>query len=170
MYGEVAMDNLRESMKVFRLALQAGYLQQAYRGLIDFFSDLRKRFQTHYPEYFISSMYYGYLDMTYFAVVNAFLKERQLKIAIVFDYDSFSFEVWLSGVNREIQKKHWKLIKEMNWKEYTLCDDPTKEDHIIRKILVKEPDFSDSDMLGDQIEEGTIDFLDHVQAFMGAHA
>ncbi len=70
------MENLRESMKAFQFALQAGYLQHAYRGLMDFFSDLRKRFQTHYPEYLISSMYYGYLDMTYFAVVSEFLKAR----------------------------------------------------------------------------------------------
>lgn len=164
------MENLRESMWIFQSALQAGYLQQAYRGLMDFFGELRKRFQNAYPEYSISNMYYGYLDMTYFAIVTEFLKARQLKIAIVFEYDSFTFEVWLSGVNRGVQKKYWKLIKEKNWEEFALCDDPTKEDHIIRKILVKEPDFLDSDMLGDQIEEGTIDFLDHVQAFLGAHA
>ncbi len=73
-------------------------------------------------------------------------------------------------MNRGVQKKYWKLIKEKNWEEFALCDDPTKEDHIIRKILVKEPDFLDSEMLGDQIEEGAIDFLHRVKAFLNAHA
>ena len=92
---EVGMDSLKKSMKKFQGALQAGYVQQAYRELRKFFSSLRKRFQDTYPEYFISNLYFGYMDMTYFAVIDAFLKARQLKIAIVFDYDSFSFEVWL---------------------------------------------------------------------------
>lgn len=65
--------------------------------------DLRIHFKNRYPNYSISGLYQGYLDMTYFAIVPPALKQRDLKIAIVFNYDAFRFEAWLAGTNRQVQ-------------------------------------------------------------------
>jgi hypothetical protein len=43
--------------------------------------------------------------MTYFAVVPPSLKRRARKIAIVFNYEAFRFEAWLSATNRQLQRK-----------------------------------------------------------------
>ncbi len=95
------MGTLQDSMTDFRKQLQKGSIQQAYRGLMEYMMGLRTRFAKDYPQYDVSGgLYPGYMDMTYFSIFPPALKARKLKIALVFRYDHFSFEVWLSGANR----------------------------------------------------------------------
>ncbi|HOH08780.1 MAG TPA: hypothetical protein PLF89_14745 [bacterium] len=47
-------------------------------------------------------MYQGYLDMTYFEFFPDKLKKCDLKLAIVFNYQAFRFEVWLAARNRQV--------------------------------------------------------------------
>ena len=98
------MGSLQSAMVTFRRQLKSNDLIEAYQGLMAFFRELRSHFQKAYPHYSVpSNIYYGYLDMTYFAVIPPALKPHKLKIAIVFDYEHFRFEVWLSGANRKVQ-------------------------------------------------------------------
>ena len=98
------MGTFQECMVEYKSQLAKGIIQQAYRGLMDYFSDLRTHFQKRFSETEVSGgVYFGYMDMTYFAVIPAFLKQRKLKIAIVFLHEAFRFEVWLSGYNRQVQ-------------------------------------------------------------------
>jgi len=93
-----------EAMVEYRQQLERGIIQIAYRGLMEYMGDLRATFQTKYPEFSVpGNIYYGYMDMTYFSIVPPVLKERGLKIAVVFLHEAFRFEVWLSGYNRQIQ-------------------------------------------------------------------
>jgi hypothetical protein len=89
-----------------------------------------------------------------------------LKIAIVFTYETFSFEVWLSGVNRKAQAVDWQMIKDAGWNQYTLSPNPKKEDYIARSILAADPDFGDLDALTDRIRAGTLVFIQNVEAFL----
>ena len=101
--------------------------------------------------------------MTYFSLFPESLKRRGLKTAIVFVYDSFRFEVWLSGSNRKVQSKYWKLFKESDWNKYDLASNPKREDYVIDHILVSDPDFGDLDALTSQIERGTLEFIKDVE-------
>jgi len=79
--------------------------------------------------------------------------------------------VWLSGVNRQVQEKYWKLIKENDWNKYKLVPQEGKGvDSIVEHILVEEPDFSDLDALTQQIETGTLKFIQDLESFLSKHS
>jgi hypothetical protein len=156
-------------MAEFKKQLTGGYLQEAYQGLMEYFRQLRAHFKKAYPAYSVpSNIYYGYLDMTYFAIIPESLKRRKLKIAIVLVYDEFRFEVWLSGANRNVQAEYWKLIKESSWDKYQLASNPRTEDYVIGHILSSDPDFRDLTALTAQIEAGTLSFIREVEVFLSS--
>jgi hypothetical protein len=105
-------------MDAFHEQINAGSIQKAYKALLGYMMDLRVRFKNRCPSYAISGLYQGYMDMTYFAVVPESFKHRNLKIAIVFNYQAFRFEAWLAGTNRQVQRKYWELFKDGRWTEY----------------------------------------------------
>lgn len=164
------MASFSSCMPEFKRQLQQGKIIKAYQGLLEYIRSLRSRFQQNHPEWSVpGTIYYGYLDMTYFALIPGSLKDRQLKIALVFSYEAFRFEVWLSGANREVQSRTWSVIKASGWDRYPLAEDPKKQDHILRHTLVEDPDFSDLAALTLRIDSGTQDFIQAVESFLGDH-
>jgi hypothetical protein len=93
-----------------------------------------------------------------------------LKVAIVFIHDTFRFEVWLAGYNKQVQTKYWKLVKESDWNKYHIPLTTKGVDSIIEYILVENPDFSDLDTLTKQIERGTLKFIKDVENFLSKHS
>jgi len=156
-----------ESIDEYRKQLERGHIQDAYQGLMGYFRALRAHFKNEYPDYSVpGSIYYGYMDMTYFSIVPEFLRRRKLKIAIVFVHDKFRFEVWLSGSNRNVQAETWKLLKEGGWHKHDLSSNPRTEDYVTGHILDTNPDFRDLDALTGQIERGTLGFIRDVERFL----
>jgi hypothetical protein len=52
----------------FRKQLEKGTIKEAYRRLIEYIMGLKTYLMKKYPNYFVSgSIYYGYMDMTYFS-------------------------------------------------------------------------------------------------------
>jgi len=78
-------------MNELRMQLGTGAIRKAYRALLDYMMDLRTRFKNRFPNYSVSGLYQGYMDMTYFAIIPPSLKHRNLKIAIVFNYLKLTF-------------------------------------------------------------------------------
>ncbi len=151
-------------MNEYKKQLQKGAVQKAYRGLMDYIMGLRSYFQNKYPAYSVSgSIYFGYMDMTYFSFFPKSLKVRALKVGIVFDHCKFRFEVWLFGYNKGVQAKYWKLFKESGWSKYRIPQTTKGVDSILESILVENPDFSDLDALTQQIENGTLRFIEDVE-------
>jgi hypothetical protein len=94
------MKAFQENMKEYKKQLKKGAIQAAYKGLLDYIMRLRTYFEKKYPDHFVSgSIYYGYMDMTYFSFISKSLKQRKLKPAIVFVHNTFRFEVWLTASN-----------------------------------------------------------------------
>ena len=164
------MDSFHEYINEYRKQLEKGSIKQAYKGLMQYIMSLRTHFKNKYPDYFVSgSIYYGYMDMTYFSFFPKSLKHRKLKIAIVFLHDAFRFEVWLAGNNKQVQSKYWKLFKESDWNKYHIVSTTKGVDSIVEYILVDNPDFSDLDTLTKQIERGTLKFIKNVEGFLSKH-
>jgi hypothetical protein len=139
--------------------------------LMETIMDLRTHLNNKYPDYFVSgSIYYGYMDMTYFSFFPESIKQRKLKVAIVFLHESFRFEVWLAGYNKQVQSKYWKLFKESDWNQYPLVSTTKGADSIMECILVDNPDFSDLEALANQIEAATLRFIKDVESFLSVHA
>jgi hypothetical protein len=161
------MGSLQEYMGEYRKQLEKGVIQQAYRGLMDYMLSLRSHFKKNHPEYDVQgNIYFGYMDMTYFALFPEPLKQRKLKIAVVFLHEAFRFEVWLSGFNRKVQEQYWKLIRESHWEKYRLVSDPRASDSILEHVLVADPDFRDLEKLRSQIETGTLRFIEDVEGLI----
>ena len=161
------MKSLQENMIEFRKQLEKGSIQKAYQGLMQYMLSLKNHFGNKYPDYSVSgSIYYGYMDMTYFSVFPSSLKDRDLKIAIVFAYDTFRFEAWLSGRNQQVMAKYWKIFTESGWDRYKIAAQGKWADSILEHTLVDNPDYSDLEALTKQIDQGTLKFIRDVESFL----
>ncbi len=161
------MPSFADSTNEYKRQLRKGEIQIAYRGLMVFIRSLRLYFVRSHPEISVpSNIYYGYMDMTSIALIPESLARRRLKISIVFLHEPFRFEVWLSGMNREVQAKTWEMIQERGWNKYHLANDPRAVDYVIDHVLVEDPQFADLEALTREIEKGTLAFIDDVEAFL----
>ena len=164
------MGSFHEYINEYRKQLQKGAIQKAYKGLMEYIMGLRTYLKNSYPDYFVSgSIYVGYMDMTYFSFFPRSFKDRNLKIAIVFLHETVRFEVWLAGLNKQVQTKYWKLFKESDWNQYPIVPTPKGVDAIIEHTLVDNPDFSDLDALTNQIETETLKFIKDTEGFLSKH-
>ena len=161
------MASFHENMNEYKKQLRRGAVQKAYQGLMDYIMGLRSHFEKKYPDYSVSgNIYFGYMDMTYFAFFPKTLKQRKLKVGIVFVHEAFRFEVWLFRYNKSVQAEYWKLFKESGWNKYRIPSTVKGGDSIIEGILVENPDFGDLDTLTKQIERGTLKFIEDVENFL----
>jgi hypothetical protein len=153
----------------YKKQLAAGTIQAAYKGLLEYCLRLKTHLGNKHPEYAISgSLYFGYMDMTYFSIVPKPFRDRKLKIAVVFLHEACRFEVWLAGVNKEVQTKYWKMIKENGWNTHPLVPDTKGADSILESVLNDNPDFNDLDALTDQLEAAIIKFIEDLESLFAS--
>jgi hypothetical protein len=161
------MESFHDYMNEYRQQMEKGVINKAYKGLMEYILNLRTYFNNKYPDHFVSgSIYFGYMDMTYFSFYPKSLGDKQLKIAIVFIHGSMRFEAWLAGYNKQVQSKYWKMFKESNWNKYHLVSTTKGADSILEHILVDNPDFRDLDKLTKHIERETMKFIKDVESFL----
>ena len=161
------MVTFHEYIDEYKIQLERGNIQKAYKGLIEYVMALRTFFNNKYPDYFVSgSIYYGYMDMTYFSFTPKSLLNRKLKIAIVFIHEAVRFEIWLGGYNKQVQQKYWELFRKSNWNKYRIVQTTKEVDAIIEHVLVDHPNFSNLDSLTKQIEKESLTFIKDVEQFL----
>lgn len=160
------MGSFQENIAEYRKQLEQGAVKEAYRGLMQYFENLRLNLKQKYPDYFLTDVHYGCMDYTYFYFFPKTLKRRNLKVMILFIHNTFEFQVLLAGYNKEVQAKYWKLFKENSWDKYPLASTTKGVDYIIDYTLVEKPDFNNLDALTEQIETGTQRFIEDIEAFL----
>ena len=153
-------------MTRFRSQLQDGSAREAYRAFLGYMTDLRTHIKYRHPNYAVSGLYQGYLDMSYFALVPPAFKRRRLKIPIVFNYQAFRFEAWLSAANRQVLLKLWERAKDSRWPEYRLVPPGTWADSIVECDLADNPDFSDLPSLTRLIDKKVAKFISDMERFL----
>ena len=104
--------------------------------------------------------------MTYFAFTPPRLKDKKLKIAIVYLHQEGRFEVWLGGKNRKIQAEVIERLSHKTIDNYSLSQVTPGVDSIIESILVEQPDFDNLEALKMQIEKKTIEFVINMAAIL----
>lgn len=157
------MEALNDSIQEYKRQLNKGKIQKAYRGIMTFMSGLKTDLKKDNPDFIVSSLYSGYLDMSYFAFTPSDLKMKKLKIAIVFLHKKGKFEAWLSGSNRRIQADYLGKIKDKSLlNQYQLSKGLPGTDSIVESILVEDPDFDHPDELKLQIRKKIIKFIHDV--------
>jgi hypothetical protein len=161
------MAALQKSVVEYKKQLEKGEIQKAYKGILEYLMALRTYFEKQYPDWIVpGGLYTGYMDMSYFSIIPSSLKERKLKIAVVFLHEACRFEVWLAGVNKGVQTDYWQMIKQSGWNKYAPVVTTQGADAIIEHILIKEPDFDDLEGLTNQIQNGTQIFIKDVEQFL----
>lgn len=153
------MKTLNQIIDEYTYHLQQGEIQTAYKGILDFIGKLRADLIKKYPYYAIGSLYQGYMDMTYFSLSTELLKDKGLKIAIVYLHTKGAFEVWLSARNREISRRYEFVLNSNISDNITVFHDDNNQDAIIECTLTSTPDFEEQASLIEIIEQGIDKFV-----------
>ncbi len=162
------MGTLNQAIKEYTFNLQRGEIQLAYKGILEFIGKLRVYFIKAYPYCEIGGLYQGYMDMSYFPLSTEQLKDKGLKIAIVYVHDKGCFEVWLSAKNREISKRYTSIFLDKVFDEIDVFHDENNPDAIIECVLIKLPDFENQEVLRDTIAKGVEKFTLAVNSLLSA--
>ena len=160
------MSLLNKEIREYREQLRKGHIQKAYKGIMTFMSALKSHMENVDPAYFSSALYFGYMDMTYFAFTSPVLKEKKLKIAIVYLHEAGRFEAWLGGSNRKIQAEWIEKLKGKDIGNYKLSQIQPGVDSILEAILTEAPDFDDPERLKDDLTKKTLVFIADVAAIV----
>ena len=159
------MPTLNDAIAEYTAQLQKGQIQIAYRGIMTFMSTLKSTLESNHPDYAASGLYFGYMDMTYFAFTPLELKRKNLKIAIVYLHQENRFELWLGGGNRKVQAEYIELLKGKDLGHYRLSQVSPGVDSIIECIVAEHPDFENVEELMKNLEDQTIEFAKKVNYF-----
>lgn len=86
------------------------------------------------------------MDFSYFQITNQKLKDKGLKIQIVFIHSTCHFEIWMSGYNRKIQSKYNNLIS-LNQCPFITCENPYRNDFIAKIVFDETEDPTSSKVI-----------------------
>lgn len=154
------MKTLNELIDNYTYQVKQGDIQVAYKGILDYMGKLQRSFANNYEEYEVSSnLYQGYMDMSFISLSTEILKEKGLKIVIVYLHEKGAFEVWLSGRNIKIIKEYKSIFNNAAFDDTAMFHDYGNEDAIIECTLTAEPDFDNQNLLTEIIEKGTERFI-----------
>lgn len=160
------MQATQEDVEAFKSQLEAGSIQRAYQALISYMMDLRTHFANLYGDSAVSALYQGYMDMTYFAIVPPALRPHELKVAILFNFDTFRFEAWLGARNRKIQRQYWEHFRDHDWEKYHVVAPGKGIDAIVECDLADHFDIDHLDELTSKIDDGATAFLQSIESYL----
>ncbi|PKM72959.1 MAG: hypothetical protein CVU91_08025 [Firmicutes bacterium HGW-Firmicutes-16] len=153
------MKTLNQLIDEYTSQLQKGEIQTAYKEILEFFGKLKSDYIKKYPQYDTGGIYQGYMDMTYLPLSTAQIKDKGLKIAIVYLHEKGTFEVWLSARNRDIAKRFDSVFNSISFDNRSIFHDDSNPDAIIECTLISKPDFENQDSLTEIIEHGVEGFV-----------
>jgi hypothetical protein len=159
------METKQACIEELNKQLKKGYIQKGYKAILDCLIMIRSSIQKKHPEYICPGTFYqGYFDMSYFAVMTPMLKNDGLKIAVVFNYTDFRFEIWLSASNKSIQKKYWSQMRDYPWKGYKVVSTVQGNDSILEYVV--EERLEDLENILKVIEGKVETFIEDIEAWI----
>lgn len=143
--------NRHKAIEVYRQSVfQGSLICTTNELLLRFVAKLRSDLPKKTAQYRVGNLSPGYMDYTYFAFYDEYLRSQQLRFGIVLNHHQMQFELWLMAQNTERQVFYWEKLKEPEWNRekvamprYTVLD----------TVIEANPDFSDLDKLADSILE-----------------
>jgi hypothetical protein len=163
---KAAKVDFQTSLNEYKKQLEKDTIRTAYKGLMSYLDGLRLYFEKKYPDFVSRSVQQGTMDYSYFYFFPKTLKQRKLKVVLLFVHDSFRFEVWLAGYNKTTQEKYWKLFKEANYNKYKVPTSLNGVNSIVEHVIVDNANFSNLDVLTRQIESESLKFISDIEAFL----
>lgn len=137
------MGSIDKEIQELQACLRTGVVARAYREILAYMARLRGALLEHAGGRTASGIYQGHLDITHFALFPEGLKARGLKLTILFNYEKFCLEAWLTARNQKIGQRYWKLLSASHFAPYALLQ-PTVGNVALFKVLLA-ADFSLAD-------------------------
>jgi hypothetical protein len=151
--------NLNYFVSAYKESLKNGDVQVAYAKLVKYVQKLKTAFSKDLGEtYSVGNVFQGYMDYTYFYLSNDFLKDKKLKLGLVFNHNHVRFEAWLLGQTKDVQENYWKLLKNTKW----INGSEMPQYSIFEVILVDNPDFDDLDTLTESIKNKLVSVAEDI--------
>jgi len=150
----------------YKNLIQSTNLQKGYQEFVSFFRAFRTFLAKNMSDYtFTGNIVENNMDYSYFQFTNDELKSKGLKFVIAFVHKEFTCEVWLSGMNRNVQINYHK--KFLNLKSsFSLTPDPKKFDYILKKELFNEIDDENTDNLFEKSQTNIEEFIKKINKFV----
>ena len=152
------MASLQQSFCRYTASLSDGELQRAYKGILTYMSSLQTQLSERFPACAGGALYQGYLDMTYFALTPPELREKKLKIALVYLHSDARFELWLAANNRALQAEAAKRLSALPLGNYHVTAPAPGVDAIIETIALDSPDFDRQDQMTETLSSAFASF------------
>ncbi|WP_051568376.1 AraC family transcriptional regulator [Crocinitomix catalasitica] len=132
--------------------------------LIIYMKELRLFFQKEYDTIFkLGKIYQGDPNFSYFSLTTEELKKQKLKFVIILNHKDLSFSICLSGQNKSIRKKYWKIFKGSDWNKYHLAESIDDSLSIIDQTIVEKPNFNNKRNLTEKIEKESLKFIEEIK-------
>ena len=132
----------------YKKHLAQGDLQVAYAELMKYVQSLKTQFSKELvKEYTIGNVFPGNMDITYFYVVNDYLKSHKLKLGLVLNHNKMTFEMWVFGQTKDVQEQYWHLFQSTRWATGT----QVPKYSVVEIVLIESPNFNNLDELSGKV-------------------
>jgi hypothetical protein len=156
-----------EYLETYKSLLATTELQLGYQEFIKLFRFLRIELEKELPDFsFSGNIIENNMDFAYFQITDKDLREKGVKIQVVFVHKSFRFEVWASGYSRKIQCSYYNKLKNQPLKYY-LNDNPERIDYIFKAEIEKDIQLHSGDLVISKIKPVVLEMIIFVKNHMG---
>lgn len=156
-----------EYLETYKSLLATTELQLGYQEFIKLFRFLRIELEKELPDFsFSGNIVENNMDFAYFQLTDKDLREKGVKIQVVFVHKSFRFEVWVSGYNRKIQCSYYNKLKNQHLKYY-LNDNPERIDYIFKAEIENNIELHSGDIVISKIKPVVLEMITFVKNHLG---
>lgn len=150
----------------YKRLMQTTDLQKSYQEFIRFFKELRAYLAGNLPSYkFTGNIIENGMDYSYFQFTDPELSSSGLKIVIAFVHKDCVCEVWLSGVNRDVQSKYHKLLSQKGV-PLEFSADPERVDYIVKQNLINDLSEAGSEKILAEVKTTVAKFADKLKLYI----
>ncbi|WP_423363020.1 DUF7000 family protein [Mycoplasma sp. P36-A1] len=152
--------DINKSIKIYKDYLKEGYIQDAYKALTKYIALLKADFCTKYKTGNIS---FGYLDYTYFAFYNDYLRNKGLRFGIVLNHKEMQIELWLMARNEVLHQEYWNILKDTKWNK-NVTNIPKYS--VLEVVLENNINFNNKELMTKNIIDSAVDLTQEIEEYI----
>ena len=152
--------DIQTSIAIYQEQLQYGHIQTAYITLTKYVAELKGKLSNTYST---SNIGFGYLDYTYFYFTNDYVKNKNLKFALVLNHKKMQFELWLCAKTANVQRHYWNLLKDSEWNKN---GEEMPKYSILEIVLENHIDFHDKESMTNNIIGRSLSLSSEIQEYV----
>ena len=146
--------NINQEVEKYQKIIREYSMSTTYKFLLAYMNKLQKEFNNELSHIFsVNKVLNGYLDYTYFYFTNEFLKDRKLKLAIVYNHQENCFNLWLLGTIKQSQINYWNKFKNTEWNN----EESMSPWYVLSVDLISKPNFLEIEKLTELIIEESLE-------------